>query len=46
MLVKIYVGRTRIRPSLTKEQLELQDTTISGNSTEQLEHNSVKIVLR
>jgi hypothetical protein len=44
MLAKIRVGRTGIRPSPTKEQSELQDTTVSENGTEQLEHNSKMLI--
>jgi transposase InsO family protein len=44
MSAKIRVGRTGIRPSPTEEQSELQDTTVSENGTEQLEHDSEMLI--
>jgi hypothetical protein len=38
MLAKVRVGRVGTLSSLTKEQLEQQDTTVSKNSIERLEH--------
>ena len=38
MLAKVRVERVETPPSLTKEQLEQQDTTVSENGIERLEH--------